>query len=248
MAYVKVKPFRGLCNQLGAICWAIGIAKARKLQGVWIDGMVGDAEDVRSPRISPSRFLDLEASSKALDLHLVEDLPPGATIGGDMGFTKRDRGNLGTYVALLVFAKPLISEAAMFIVAPYSAVHLRIEGDMLKHLQKVLQWKGNVMATLVSVYTKALEEVPKDHPLFVATNFGKTRRTRGRALPATTGFTTVQTPGPAGKDRGRDLRGAVDFLICVDAQMFIGAPFSSFSRAVSHVRKARGQQTIWIDV
>ena len=248
MNFVKVKPNRGLCNQLGAICWAVAIAKSRKLSGVWIDGMIADAEHPGQPRISPSLILNLEATSKALNMQLVENLPPGAQVSLDLGLVKNDRGQFKTHASSLVFAKTIHAEASRFIHKPYSAVHLRIEGDMLKHLQKVLRWKGNIYETLIESYRKALESLPKDQPLFVASNFGKTRKTAGRPIPATKGFTKiVQTPSPNLKAKNRDLRAAVDFLICVEAEVFVGAPFSTFSQGVAHVRTARGKPTCWIE-
>ena len=51
----------------------------------------------------------------------------------------------------LVFAETIHAEASRFIHKPYTAVHLRIEGDMLKHLQKVLRWKGNIYEKLIDI-------------------------------------------------------------------------------------------------
>lgn len=250
MSYVKVQPFRGLCNQLGAICWAIGVSISYKHTGVWIDGMVQDAEDVRGKRIPASHFLDLEASSKAFGVSLVESLPPGAKVGRDLGLTKYNNGHLKNYVAKIVFAPSLREEAQKFIESrlseSYSAVHLRIEQDMLKHLSKVLRWKGNVRETLLTNYRTLLKGFPKDQALFVASNFGKTRRTVGKAIPATEGFETVQTPGPAGRLKNRDLRGAVDLLICVGASHFVGASFSSFSQVVVLIRQSLKKDSLFI--
>jgi len=248
MNFVSIQPFRGLCNQLGAICWAVAVAKARKLDGVRIDGMVTDAEDPTSVRVPAHTFLDLDASSESLGIRLVATLPPDAKVVVNLGRCKYDRGNLQHYIASLVFSKTIHAEASSFIHKPYSAVHLRIESDMLKHLQKVLRWKGNIYETLIESYRKALESLPKDQPLFVASNFGKTRKTAGRPIPATKGFTKiVQTPSPNLKAKNRDLRAAVDFLICVEAEVFVGAPFSTFSQGVAHVRKARAKPTCWIE-
>lgn len=250
MSYVKVVPFRGLCNQLGAICWAIGVAKNRKLKGVWIDGMVLNAEDPMKPRVKTSLFLNLNAMSKTTQLDIVETLPKGKVVVANLGVTKYSQGYLKTFASLIVFADTLVEKANKFISSrlkpSYSAVHLRIEKDMLKHLMKVLRWRGNIRGQLVERYKTVLDNLDNKIPLFVASNFGKTRRTVGVPIPATEGFQTVQTPGPKGKASDRDLRAVIDFIICVQADVFVGVEFSSFSRAVSFVRESKKKPTLWI--
>jgi hypothetical protein len=251
MAYVKVQPIRGLCNQLGAICWAIERVTSYKHTGVWIDGMVVDADNPKVPRVPAETFLNLEASSKALGIPLVDHLPPGGRVVLDLGQTKYDHGNMARFVHLLVFAGSLHKQANEFIRdhtgSPYSAVHLRIEGDMLKHIRNVLKWSGDIRGQVTKAYSASLTRIPNDLPLFVASNFGKSRKTVGMPLPATEGFKTIQTPAPAAGAKDRDLRAAVDFLICVQAGHFVGAPFSSFSHAVALVRKASEKPTLWIE-
>ena len=240
MKCVKVTPFRGLCNQLGAICWAIEAATNRKLDGVWITSMILDAE--HPSQVNPSTFLDLSATSENAGIEIFEVAPPKCQVALNLGVTKYDRGCTTKHASKLVFSKTILGEVHRFSQTHYNAVHLRIESDMQKHLRNVLKWSGNILGKLYTDYRDALKSLDTVTRLFVATNFGKTKRTFDSAIPCVEEFKDVfLTPKPDYRIANREYRAAIDLCLSIQADNFVGASFSSFSRFADIVRRGLGK-------
>lgn len=109
----------------------------------------------------------------------------------------------------------------------YVAVHLRLEDDMLAFLKSL----GMSPIQYISKFRKVLSSLPKEVPVFVASNLNKEKNACNFVLQELQKTHQVFTSQSLGQ--GREIDALVDYLICLGAVSFVGADqASTFSRVI----------------
>lgn len=130
----------------------------------------------------------------------------------------------------------------------FNSIHLRIENDMLKHLDKVIfNGRRKYMEEIIEQYNIYFEMM-KEEPIFVATGLHKDIKDKYNGYLNSIRKTHDIRLTPKKLFDGRELNAIVDFLICLKSTSFIGLKYSTFSRLVDMILVTEGKKSILIEI
>nr|WIL03517.1 GDP-fucose protein domain protein [Cedratvirus plubellavi] len=131
-------------------------------------------------------------------------------------------------VSRFVFAKTYLDIALSYRPdVDYISVHVRLEDDMLAFLKSL----GFSPIQHISKFRKILSSLPKEVPIFVASNLNKEKNTCSFVLQELEKTHKVFYSKSLGQ--GREIDALVDYLICLGGVSFIGSDqISTFSRII----------------
>jgi hypothetical protein len=131
-------------------------------------------------------------------------------------------------VSRLVFTKKYTDIALSYQPkVDYISVHARLEDDMLAFLKSL----GFSPIQHISKFRKILSSLPKEVPIFVASNLNKEKNTCSFVLQELE--KTHQVFYSKSLGQGREIDALIDYLICLGGVSFVGSDqISTFSRVI----------------
>jgi len=127
----------------------------------------------------------------------------------------------------------------------YKSIHLRLEDDMLKSLSK---WSSITGPIIYQGYLSELKLMIRDHEqIFVATHLTKSPNEMNSSFQHLRQIYPSIVMSSGWREnfpsfyKGRDIDALVDYLICRDAESFLGFSYSTFSRVTMLYLENRGK-------